>query len=940
MRAHRPRPHIFLAMIFLATCLGLTPTRADVKLPTVIGSHMVLQRDKPIPIWGWADAGEKVTVSLAGQSKSTTAGPEGEWKVVLDPVKATADQKGQDLVVKGKNSLTLENILIGEVWLCSGQSNMEQGMGMIDRSAEEIAAADHSNIRLFLVPKRPSGTPMNDVDATWRVCSPTTVTQGGWSGFSGVAYFFGRKLHEDLGVPVGLIESSWGGTRIEPWTPPVGFASVPALADLSRTVESAAPGSLNNHGQPTGLYNGMIHPLVPFAIRGAIWYQGESNMGEGMLYHEKMKALIAGWRTVWGQDDRFPFYFVQLAPFQGYGNGALPRLWEAQTATLSVPNTGMSVTTDITGNMGDIHPRNKQDVGKRLALWALARTYKMKALVYSGPLYRSMKVEGDSIRLSFAHTGSGLKSRDGQALRDFSIAGSEGPFVPAEAKIEGNTVVVHADAVAAPVKVTFGWFKTANPNLCNVEGLPAAPFNTENWQGSTGLPAPPAIVYGGKPFTVENIVFKPKNPAAKWGARLHYRASGSEKFASVPASASAAGEISATIPGEVTKTPLEYYLLFDEAGQPTRTEPPEGAEEPLKLLPDLEPPTAVGKLEALELRSYHATIQWEAATDDRGVARYGIFRGDQEGFEPAAENEIGEVSSPSVSFTDPSPPGGKSIWYAVRAFDEVERAGAMRYLKSEIPANQAPENQLVLTALAAGTKAFLKWSGAMEPDVTAVELLRGEGKDGELKLLRTIDDLSVAALTDEGLAKDAVYRYAIRPRDRGNLSGPASRPLLVQSGLFLQRINCGGDAFTGADGIPWEADSGVVSGTGKYTTKSPVTCPAGLAPMFTTERWANSALQYKFAVEPGRYAITLYFAETNPRFAKTGKRIFDVEVNGEKQHEAVDVFAKAGVRTAWTLPSETLVDPGSKQIVVELKKVNNGPALKGIEVRGLIAQPE
>jgi sialate O-acetylesterase len=284
-------------------------------------------------------------------------------------------------------------------------------------------------------------------------------------------------------VPIGLIGSNWGGTRIEPWTPPVGFQMVPALKDIADNLSqfpSKNPDGKVNHQSPLALYNGMIHPLLPYAVRGAIWYQGESNNGEGMLYHEKMKALIQGWRKVWNNES-MPFYFVQLAPFRYGGDPTrLPGIWEAQTATLSVPHTGMAVTVDIS-NVADIHPRNKQDVGKRLALWALAKDYGKEGIVYSGPLYKSMKVEGNKIRLGFDHVGGGLVSRDGKPLSCFTIAGEDKNLVEAKAEIDGDAVVVSADAVAQPVAVRFGWHQEAEPNLSNKDGLPASPFRTDNW---------------------------------------------------------------------------------------------------------------------------------------------------------------------------------------------------------------------------------------------------------------------------------------------------------------------------------------------------------------------------------------------------------------------------------------------------------------------------
>lgn len=461
---------------------------AEVRLPNVIGSNMVLQRDAPLPFWGWADPDEKVTVSLGENRASATAGADGRWMVKLAPMKSGGPHT---VTVEGKNKLELTNVLVGEVWVCSGQSNMQWSVSASDNPQEEIAAANYPSIRLFYVPRVPAGTPQDDVNAHWTECSPETV-----ANFSAVAYFFGRKLHKDLDVPVGLIHTSWGGTRIEPWTTLDGFRSVPSLAKLAEQAEqahadyvkkaAAAKESgqeppkhpLNNRGASTGLYNGMVHPLVPFAIRGAIWYQGESNRADGLRYEQKMHALINGWRKVWNQGD-FPFLYVQLAPFRYRGDvSLLPQIWEAQMKVLEVPNTGMAVTVDI-GNITDIHPRNKQDVGKRLALWALAKTYGREGLVYSGPLYKSMQIEGDKIRISFDHVGSGLASRDGQPLTWFTIAGKDGEFVEAQAKVDGHDVVVWSDELKNPTAVRFGWHQEAEPNLMNKEGLPASPFRTD-----------------------------------------------------------------------------------------------------------------------------------------------------------------------------------------------------------------------------------------------------------------------------------------------------------------------------------------------------------------------------------------------------------------------------------------------------------------------------
>ena len=463
-------------LVVLAIVAWTAPASAAVKLPAVIGDNMVLQRGEAVPIWGWDDPGTQVTVTLGDSKVTGTADDQGKWCVRLPAMTAGGPHT---LTVAGTTSVTVANILVGDVWLCSGQSNMEWSVANSNNPQEEIAAANHPRIRHIKIPHVPADTPQQDVASSgWQVCSPQTV-----SGWTAVGYFFARHLQQELDVPVGLIGSNWGGTRIEPWTPPVGFQQVPALRDIADKLDSFptrnADGKIN-HQSPLALYNGMIAPLVPYGIRGALWYQGESNNGEGMLYFEKKKALIGGWRALWNKPD-LPFYFVQLAPFRYGGEPKnLAGIWEAQTATLSLPHTGMAVTVDIS-NLTDIHPRNKQDVGKRLALWALAQLYGKTDLVYSGPLYKSMAVEGNKIRLAFDHVGSGLVARDGQPLNWFTIAGEDKEFVAAQAEIDGATVVVSADSVANPVAVRFGWTQEAEPNLSNKEGLPASPFRTDKW---------------------------------------------------------------------------------------------------------------------------------------------------------------------------------------------------------------------------------------------------------------------------------------------------------------------------------------------------------------------------------------------------------------------------------------------------------------------------
>ena len=502
------------AVVAVLACLVPSTVFAKVSLPNVIGDHMVLQRGRKIPNWGWASAGEKVTVELAGNKARARANAQGKWRVDLPKMKAGGPHT---LTVSGTNRIARKNILIGEVWIGSGQSNMEFSLVHSNGGAAEVAAANYPNIRLFWVPKALSGIPKGDINAAWKPCTPESARM-----FSAVLYFFGKRLHKELDVPVGLIAPAWGGTRIEPWTPPPGFASVKRLAYLSEGIRKeqlayldrveelvkqseeglegvkawleparraanadallppAPPARLPDHslairGKPAGMYNAMIHPLVPFAVRGVIWYQGESNLNDGMLYCHKMRALIEGWRHAWDNDE-LSFYWAQLAPYSYYGDQRrLPRIWEAQTAAMSIPRTGMAVLTDI-GNLRDIHPRNKKDVGERLALWALARDYG-KDVVYSGPLFKSMKVEGKAIRISFDHVGSGLESRDGKPLTHFEIA-RDRHFVPARAVIDGETVVVSSDAIAKPAAVRFAWHEQAMPNLRNKEGLPAGPFRT------------------------------------------------------------------------------------------------------------------------------------------------------------------------------------------------------------------------------------------------------------------------------------------------------------------------------------------------------------------------------------------------------------------------------------------------------------------------------
>ena len=472
-----PMTKRFLFHSIIVVILSAVFVQAETKLPSILGSHMVLQQGEKCPIWGWDNSDNVVTVEFAGQKHTAKVDDGGRWEVHLDPMKANA--KGQILTIRGSSKLELTDVLVGEVWLCSGQSNMEWRVVQSANSKEEIANANHPLIRHIKIPHKLSPKPQDNVSSSgWQPCTPQVV-----ANFTAVGYYFGRHLHKELNVPVGLIGSNWGGTRIEPWTPPVGFKSVPALkknfADKLDQFASAKPG----RGTPSHMYNAMIHPLLPYTIKGALWYQGESNNGEGMLYHEKMKALIAGWRSVWNNPE-LPFYFVQLAPFR-YGSDNDPRLpgiWQAQLETLKVPHTGMAVTTDIT-TLRNIHPPNKQDVGKRLALWALVKDYgkKLKGQ-YSGPIFSKIDhAEGkDSLTVHFQKDSTGgLTTNDKKPVSHFEIAGKDGKWHPAKATIVyGDHLIVKSDAVKKPVHVRFGWHQMAEPNLVNGAGLPASPFST------------------------------------------------------------------------------------------------------------------------------------------------------------------------------------------------------------------------------------------------------------------------------------------------------------------------------------------------------------------------------------------------------------------------------------------------------------------------------
>ncbi len=463
----------------LVSLQALAAPPAALKVHGLFRDNMVLQCDAPVPVWGTAEPGQSVSVTLGSQKKSGVADSGGRWKVVLDPLKAGGPV---EILVSAKESVTIRNVLIGEVWLCSGQSNMGWSVRLSLNPDQEIAAANHPKIRLFTVPRKESETAQSDVEGTWLECTPKTI-----STFSAVGYFFGRDLQRALNVPIGLIHSSVGATRAQAWTARPILEGNPQFKDVftQHDREKAAYDKAGTKAgvvpvAPSSLYNGMIAPLVPYAIRGTIWYQGEGNVGSPWMHRTLFPALIKSWREVWESD--FPFLYVQLAGHLARKDAPVESYWamlrESQRLALAVPKTAMATAVDI-GDAEDIHPKNKQEVGRRLALAAQATVYG-KDLVYSGPMYDSMKVEGDRIRLAFKHVGGGLVAK-GEALAGFAIAGADHKFVWAKAKIDGASVVVWSEQVSKPTVVQYAWADNPECSLYNKEGLPAVPFQTEKF---------------------------------------------------------------------------------------------------------------------------------------------------------------------------------------------------------------------------------------------------------------------------------------------------------------------------------------------------------------------------------------------------------------------------------------------------------------------------
>jgi sialate O-acetylesterase len=508
-----------MSVMALAAVLSSTSQlRAEVRVPAVFGNHMVLQREMAVPVWGWADPGEDITVTFRDQTKTAKADASGKWMLRLDPLQV--GEPGQ-LTIKGTNTLAFDDVLVGEVWVCSGQSNMQWSVAAAIDPVLEAAAANYPNLRLFQVPLVAKEEPQEDVQAEWKATTPQTIPQ-----FSAVAYYFGRQLHQVLGVPVGLIQTAWGGTRAEAWASPEAMAGKndlrPILESweeqlaaydpeasqkryeeaLARWEEQAASARaekkpvprkpqppanprLSQH-RPSNLWNAMVAPLVPYAIRGAIWYQGESNAGRAHQYRTLMPTMIQSWRDAWKQGD-FPFYMVQLANFKAIqpepGESDWAELREAQMMTTeALPNVGTACITDL-GAALDIHPKNKQDVGKRLARLALVDIYGYAGkLVRHGPTYKSVDFQGNKAVVHFDTGGSELTTWYREPLSGFAIAGEDRKWVWGTARITGkDTIEVVSDAVPEPVAVRYNWSDNPQGNLYNTQYLPAYPFRTDDW---------------------------------------------------------------------------------------------------------------------------------------------------------------------------------------------------------------------------------------------------------------------------------------------------------------------------------------------------------------------------------------------------------------------------------------------------------------------------
>lgn len=450
----------------------------------------VLQRDRAVPIWGTCAPGLGVTLSFGDQRVTTVAGADGRWRVDLAP--RPADAEGRDLLIQASDGgeKRLSDVVVGDVWLGAGQSNMELGMAAIAGRAQEMKDLKYPSLRLYLIPKSASGRSRSEVFGVWVPSDRASVTSGGWSGFSAVAYTFGRRLQRELGVPVGMIQAAYGGSPISAWIPPEDLAGDPAYSSYASRILQADRDHSRALGTdpqarhpfddpvntadlgPASVWRAMVEPLGPLALKGVLWYQGETDVGEGPFYAKKMTTLIQGWRRTLGQPG-LPFYFVQLAPWSGYGGDSLPRLWAAQSDVLTVPATGMALTVDV-GDFDDIHPANKRPVGERLALQALAKTYG-RPLSADGPVFAGWNARKTGAFVSWTAQG-GLATADGAPPTAFELFDAGGTWVQAQARLaEGGVVLEGPGGVTA---VRYAWSAAPKVNLTDAAGLPARPFST------------------------------------------------------------------------------------------------------------------------------------------------------------------------------------------------------------------------------------------------------------------------------------------------------------------------------------------------------------------------------------------------------------------------------------------------------------------------------
>ncbi|MEX2578088.1 MAG: sialate O-acetylesterase [Verrucomicrobiales bacterium] len=495
----------------LSIGLLLDSANAGLKLPSIIGDHMVLQRDLANPIWGWAVPDADVTVSIADQEHQAKADKDGKWRVELTPMAGSHHALRMTVASNGE-TLVLSNIVVGEVWVCSGQSNMQWPVNQSNDPDLEKATADYPNIRLVTVPQVGTQELQDDFEGQWEICTPNTV-----GDFSAIGYFFGRQLNQALGVPIGLIDNAWGGSAAEAWVKrdilekdgrfddyldswkknEETFDYEEALAAWEKAAAEAkeagkpAPRRPRNilagQHRPGNLWAGVLNPIIGFGIRGTIWYQGESNAARAYQYDDLFSLMISEWRKSWGQDD-FPFYWVQLADFKDEadepGESDWAELREAQSNTLSLPNTGQAVIYDL-GEGRDIHPRDKQNVARRLARLALAKDYGWD-VPHLSPTFQSMEIKGDKAILIFENVGSTLYTFDTHEAEGFAVAGDDKVWHPATGKIlDKNRVEVSSEAVPEPVAVRYAWADNPVANLQSREGLPVAPFRTDDWPQTT-----------------------------------------------------------------------------------------------------------------------------------------------------------------------------------------------------------------------------------------------------------------------------------------------------------------------------------------------------------------------------------------------------------------------------------------------------------------------